>query len=55
MPDYENKLNSEIEKRLTAMERDDYEFPERLNRRDYIIIGIVCAVCFVLVIIGNYI
>ncbi len=52
MPEYEEKLNAEIERKVAAMERDDYVFPKRLNRRDYIIIVSVCLVCLAFLILG---
>ncbi|MBQ8175965.1 MAG: hypothetical protein IJ035_02895 [Oscillospiraceae bacterium] len=53
--DYEEKLNEEIENRICEMESDEYDFPERFGRRDYIALGIVAFVSLLMLIIGAYI
>lgn len=35
----EELIYNETEKRLQEMEREDYEFPERINKTDYIIMA----------------
>ncbi|MGN0587442.1 MAG: hypothetical protein ACI4JF_09160 [Oscillospiraceae bacterium] len=52
---YEEKLNAEIEKRISEMEQSDYVFPKRFGKRDYIILAAVAAVCLVMIIVGAYI
>ena len=52
--DYEEKLNAEIEKRICEMESDEYEFPERFGKRDYIVLSVVVIVSLVMVIIGAW-
>lgn len=51
--DYDKKLAEEIEKRISEMESEDYEFPKRFGKRDYIIFAAVCAVCLILIIAGG--
>lgn len=53
--DYEEKLNEEIEKRISEMEQKDYVFPKRFGKRDYIILAAAAAVCLVMIIVGAYI
>lgn len=53
--EYDKKLAVEIEKRISEMESEDYEFPKRFGKRDYIILTAVCAVCLILIIAGGYI
>lgn len=52
--DYEEKLNSEIEKRLDIMESPDYVFPARFGKRDYIIVAVVVAFCLIFIIVGAF-
>lgn len=49
------ELNNEIERRITEMEREDYEFPRRFSKADYIITAVVIAVCLAFVIGGAFI
>lgn len=53
--DYEEKLNKEIESRICEMESDEYEFPERFGKRDYIALVTVVAVSLIMLIIGAFI
>ncbi len=46
---FEEELNAEVTKRLAMMEEPSYEFPERMKKIDWIIAGIVMAVCLVVV------
>ena len=46
--DFEVELNAEVEKRLGMMEEPGYEFPERMRKSDFIIAGIIMAVCLVI-------
>ncbi len=47
--DFETELNAEVTKRLGMMESSDYEFPTRMKKIDYIIAGVVMAICLVVV------
>ena len=53
--DYEEKLNKEIESRICEMESDEYEFPERFGKRDYIALGVVAVLSLAMLILGAYI
>lgn len=50
--DYENKLDKEIEKRISIMESGDYSFAKRFSRRDYIITAVVTVLCIITLILG---
>ena len=45
--DFDTELNAEVTKRLAMMEEPGYEFPERMKKSDFIIAGIIMAVCLV--------
>lgn len=49
------ELNNEIERRIAEMEREDYEFPRRFSKLDYIITAAVVIICLAFVIGGAYI
>lgn len=49
------ELNNEIERRITEMEREDYEFPRRFSKTDYIITAVVAVICLAFVIGGAFI
>ncbi len=53
--DYEEKLNKEIESRICEMEGDEYEFPERFGKRDYIVLGVIAVLSLAMLILGAYI
>ena len=46
--DFETELNAEVTKRLAMMEKPDYEFPERMKKSDFVIAGVIMAVCLVI-------
>lgn len=48
-------LNEEIEKRLSIMESEEYEFPERFGRNNYIVLVVVIVICLAAVIAGAWI
>lgn len=52
--DKHNKVDNEIEKRLKIMEDPEYEFPERFNKKDYVIVCIVILLCLSFLIIGAF-
>lgn len=35
--EFEQKLDKETEARIARMEQEDYEFPKRFSRRDYLL------------------
>lgn len=47
--DFEEELNAEVTRRLGMMEEPGYEFPERMKKIDFIVAGIIMAVCLVVV------
>lgn len=46
----EQMIYEETEKRLKVMESDDYEFPERSGKGDYIAVAF-CVVCSIVLIV----
>ena len=52
---YDKKLDQEIEKRISEMEKTDYVFPKRFSFKDYVITGVVVLVCLAAVIAGGFI
>jgi len=48
-------LEEEILKRIEEMEQEDYEYPKRFNKRDYIIVGVVALVSLCIIILGGFI
>ena len=47
--DFETELDAEVTKRLAMMQEPGYEFPERMGKGDFIIAGVIMAVCLVIV------
>ena len=47
--DFEDELNAEVTRRLGMMEEPGYEFPERMKKIDFIVAGVIMAVCLVVV------
>ena len=47
--DFEAELEKEVSARLAVMEEPGYEFPERMKKIDWIVAGIIMAVCLVIV------
>ena len=45
--DFESELNAEVTRRLGMMEDPEYEFPTRMKKSDFIIAGVIMAVCLV--------
>lgn len=52
--EYDKMLAEEIEKRISEMESEDYKFPKRFGKRDYIVLTAICAVCLALIIAGGF-
>ena len=46
---FEIELNAEVTKRLGMMEQPGYEFPERMKKADFVVTGVIMAVCLVIV------
>ena len=55
MNEYDEKLNAEIEKRISEMEKPDYEFPQRFSKGDYVFTAVVVGICLIAVIAGAFI
>ena len=51
--EFEQKLDEETEARIARMEQEDYAFPRRFSRRDYLLWALVTAACLVLVVLGG--
>ncbi len=49
------ELNNEIERRIAEMEREDYEFPRRFSKADYILTAAVAVICLAFIIGGAFI
>ena len=49
------ELNNEIERRIEVMEAEDYEFPRRFSKKDYIFATIVGILCLAFIIGGAFI
>lgn len=47
--DFEEELNAEVTRRLAMMENPEYEFPTRMKKSDFVIAGVIMAVCLVVV------
>lgn len=50
-----SQLDKEIENRIKTMESKDYKFAQRFSKKDYIITGVVVAICLVAIILGAFI
>ena len=54
----EDKLSQafydEIEQRIVQMESNDYLFPKRFSKKDYMVVVLVVVVCLVLIILGAF-
>lgn len=47
-------LYDEIEHRIVQMESNDYLFPKRFSKKDYMVVVLVVVVCLVLIILGAF-
>lgn len=45
----------EVEKKISEMEKESYEFPKRFSKKDYIATAIVILICLMGVIGGAFI
>lgn len=52
---YETRFFDEVEKKISEMEDESYEFPKRFSQKDYIVTAIVILICLVGVIWGAFI
>ena len=52
---YESCFLDEVEKKISEMEDESYEFPKRFSKKDYIVTAIVILVCLAGVILGAFI
>lgn len=52
--EYEKKLDEAIEIRLIEMEDNNYVFAKRFSMKDYLLTGVVVAVCLIGIILGGY-
>ncbi len=48
-----DEFERQLEERIAAMEKDGYQFPPRMGKKDYISVAVVAAVCLVLIIAGG--
>ena len=48
----EQRLDEETEARITRMEQEDYSFPRRFSKGDYLLWGVVTGASLLLVILG---
>lgn len=49
------ELNDEIERRIAVMEEENYKFPRRFSKKDYIFTALVGVICLAFVIGGAFI
>ena len=52
---YETDFTDEVEKRISEMENESYEFPRRFSKKDYIVTAIVILICLAGVIGGAFV
>ncbi len=52
---YETRFLDEVEKKISEMEKESYEFPKRFSKKDYIVTAIVILICLAGVIWGAFI
>lgn len=45
----------EIEKRIYELENDEYEFPERFGKRDYMVLATITLISLIMLVIGAHI
>ena len=52
---YEACFTEQVEKKISEMEEETYEFPKRFSKKDYIATAIVILICLASVIGGAFI
>lgn len=50
--EFKRRLDEEALARIARMEEPGYPFPRRFSRRDYLLWGLVSALCLLLLIMG---
>lgn len=50
--DLSQALYDEIEQRIVQMESEDYQFPQRFSKKDYIVVILVVMICLALILFG---
>lgn len=50
----ENEMKKKIESRINEMENPNYEFPKRMDKKDYLVAISMMIFCFVMIILGYY-
>lgn len=53
--DNQNDFSNDLEKKISLIETDSYEFPKRFGRKDYVFAAIVAFACFLGVVLGGFI
>lgn len=48
------RLHEEIERRIRIMEQEQYQFPERFGRKDYLLTALVVLGCLLMLILGAW-
>ena len=51
---YEAAFMEALKNTISEMENEDYEFPKRFSKKDYIITGIVVLICLAGIILGAF-
>lgn len=52
MDDYKEQLDKEIEARIKIMEQEEYSFPQRFSKMDYLVLFGVVIICLAAIVIG---
>lgn len=50
----EELVDREVIDKIETMERDNYVFPKRFSKRDYIFLAVFVIICLALVIMGAW-
>lgn len=48
------QLQEEIERRILRMEQENYRFPKRFGRKDYVAAALAALGCLVMLVIGAW-
>jgi len=49
-----NDFEEELEGRIALMEKEDYVFPKRLSKKDYLLVAIVAFICAAALVAGGF-
>lgn len=52
--EFERRLDEETQARIARMEEPSYPFPQRFSRQDYLLWGLVSALCLAMLIVGAW-